>query len=132
MEKCLYPSVVEKPSLDPKKVESYRPISRLPFPAKILERAMNEEILTFLDANQLLDSFQYGFRANHSTESALVAAEELKRAVNKGGRAVLILFDLSATFDTVHHVILIKRLHLLCFRNTALTLLSSFLKDSIG
>lgn len=66
----------------------------------------------------------------HCTESALVAAsEELKRSVDKGGRAVLILLDLFAAFDVVHHARFIKRLHSLGFRNAALTLLSSFLND---
>lgn len=53
----------------------------------------------------------------------------LTRVAN-GSRAALILLDLSAAFDTVHHALL-KSLHSLGFRNSALTLLRSFLADRI-
>lgn len=89
---------------------------------------MNRELTQYLDSNNLLDPSQHGFRSCHSTESALImATEEIRRQVDGRGRAILILLDLSAAFDTVNHTVLVRRLKALGIRGTALALLASFL-----
>jgi len=53
--------------------------------------------------NRLLPKFQSAYRANHSTETALLKVDiaDILRAVDRGDMAVLTLLDLSAAFDTV-------------------------------
>ena len=41
--------------------ESYRPISILPVISKILERAIHEQLMNHLEANQLLNEWQFGY-----------------------------------------------------------------------
>ena len=49
---------------------NYRPISLLPSISKIFEKAILEQLATYLDSNNLIHKHQYGFRKNHSTEYA--------------------------------------------------------------
>ena len=50
---------------------NFRPISLLIIFNKLLEKLVHKRIYSFLNSNQLLNKFQFGFRKNHSTTSAL-------------------------------------------------------------
>lgn len=64
--------LLKKPGLDPTIPQNYRPISKLPFVSKIIEKAVTKQLLEILEANDILNSFQSGFRQLHSTETALL------------------------------------------------------------
>ena len=52
------------------------------------------------------------FRANHSTETALLRVfNDILRSMDQQKVTILVLLDLSAAFDTVDHNILLHRLH---------------------
>ncbi|KAJ1118565.1 hypothetical protein NDU88_006756, partial [Pleurodeles waltl] len=75
---------------------NFRPISLLPFPAKVIEKAVNKQLTNFLEDNNLLDPSQSGFRANHSTETALIAVtDDIRTLMDNGETTALILLDLS-------------------------------------
>ncbi|XP_058482380.1 uncharacterized protein LOC131457848 [Solea solea] len=122
--------LLKKPTLDPSEVNNYRPVSLLPFLSKTLERAIFNQLSSYLHRNNLLDPLQSGFKAGHSTETALLAVtEQLHTARAASLSSVLILLDLSAAFDTVNHQILISSLQELGVSGSALTLLSSYLQN---
>ena len=56
---------------DPANPSNYRPISILPVISKIVERAIQRQLSYYLNSNKLLSPTQHGFRARHSTETAL-------------------------------------------------------------
>ncbi len=59
---------------------------------------------SFIPVN-VLDKFQLGFRAGHSTESALLrVVNDLRIISDSGNSTALILLDFSAAFDTIDHV----------------------------
>ena len=61
--------------------------------------------------SQALVAFQSGYRKHHSTKSALLrVSNDILRAIDDNSTALRLLFDLSASFDTVNHVILLNRL----------------------
>lgn len=132
---CLKHAVVspllKKPSLAATELINFRPISKLPFLSKVIEKVVFSQIAPFLSMNALLDEFQSGFRAGHSTETALVKVlNDLFLASDSGRAVVLIMLDLSAAFDTVDHSILLKRLECeVGFRGSALKWFHSYLKD---
>ncbi len=97
--------------LDPTVHINYRPVSKLSFVSKVLENVALSQFTSYLDTFNILDPFQYGFRALHSTESALLkVTNDILLSIDSGSSAILILLDLSATFDTVDQDILLKRL----------------------
>ncbi len=59
----------------------------------------------------MFEHFQSGFKAAHSTESALLRVlNYIFLASDMDDSVVLVLLDLSAAFDTINHSILINRI----------------------
>ncbi|KAJ1174152.1 hypothetical protein NDU88_005975, partial [Pleurodeles waltl] len=120
----------KKPLGDVQYLDNLRPIALLPFFAKILEKIMNKALVDFLGEVEVLDPSQHGFRKAHSTETALIAStDSIRRLVDEGHSAILVLLDLSAAFDTISSQILIALLYQAGVRDRALKLLESFLTN---
>ena len=63
--------------------------------------------MKFLNANNTLFNFQYGFRKLHSTTLALIEfTDSVRRFLDDGNYAISIFVDLTKAFDTVDHEIL--------------------------
>uniref|UniRef100_A0A674N6M2 Reverse transcriptase domain-containing protein n=1 Tax=Takifugu rubripes TaxID=31033 RepID=A0A674N6M2_TAKRU len=122
--------LLKKLSLDPDVLAYYRPISNLPFISKVLEKVVTQ-LLEHLQRDSLFEMFQSGFRAHHSTETALLkVTNDLLIASDHGLVSMLVLLDLSAAFDTVDHSILLHRLeHVIGIKGTALDWFRSYLSD---
>ncbi len=94
--------LLKKPTLNTSLLENYRPVSLLPFIAKILELVVFNQVSLFLSQNNKLDANQSGFRSGHSTETVLLSVTEaLQIAKADFKSSVLILLDLSAAFGTL-------------------------------
>ena len=55
--------------LDPK---NYRPVAIVPILSKILERAVFNQLISYLNENKLLHPNHYAYRAEHNTTTALI------------------------------------------------------------
>ena len=90
---------------------NYRPVSILPVLSKILERAVNDQLNSFLSKHGLLYDFQSGFRRGYSTDTCLMNLNDyIKRQTSEGKVTGMILIDLQKAFDCVDHSLLIKKL----------------------
>ncbi len=99
--------VLKKPNPDPSLFQNYRPISKLPFLAKLLEKTVAEQLTAVLDNQLLYDTYQSGYRKLHSTEMALVkVTNDILMAADDGRCTLMVLLDLSCAFNTVDHEIL--------------------------
>lgn len=123
--------VLKKPGCDVSDLSNYKPVSNLPFLAKVLECVVVSQLHSHLSLNKLLEIFQSGFRLGHSTETALVQVmNDFLVSVYSGALTILVLLDLSAAFDTVCHSILIERLETwLGISGTVLEWFKSYLSD---
>ena len=122
--------LLKKPSLDSTDLKNYCPISNIFF-SKLVERIIANRLLTHLSSHDLFAKFQLAYRKFHSSEIALFYVQNDSLVVLEAGHSTaLLLLDLSTTFDTIDHNILIHRLqHWFGISSTALNLLSSFLSN---
>ena len=72
---------------------------------------MYKRLVGFLDKHNILYEQQYGFRQNYSTELALIElSDRIAQAIDKKKFMIGIFVDLSKTFDTLNHEILLNKL----------------------
>ena len=93
---------LKKPGLDVEDMNSFRPVSNLSFLSKIIERAMLDQLLPFLEENRIIPKTQSAYRQFHSTETALCKIHnDLVTNACSGKVSLLVLLDLSAAFDVL-------------------------------
>lgn len=115
---------------DKQDIDNYRPISILPVVSKALEKVVVEQLTQHLEAEGLLHPMQFGFRANHSTETACcLLIETIKSKLDNGGVVGAIFLDLRKAFDTVSHPILMSKLTNYKLSVNILAWLRSYLSD---
>ncbi|KAJ8728174.1 hypothetical protein PYW08_016559 [Mythimna loreyi] len=107
----------------------FRPISILPFLSKVLEACVHKQFSGFVHRNNLVDTFQSGFRPGHSTASALLKVTgDIRDAMEDTKVTVLVLIDFSNAFNAVSHDILLSILSHLMVSSEALEWFSSYLR----
>ena len=85
---------------------NYRPISLLPSISKIIERVIHDQKNAFLSDEDILYTYQSGFRGNHSTNLCLsFLTDKILKAIDEGLSTGMILIDLQKAFDTIDHEI---------------------------
>lgn len=110
--------------------ENYRPISILPIFSKITEKILNEQILKYLETNNLLSDSQFGFRKNRSTADALIAfTNQTLKAFNSKHCVLGIFIDFSKAFDTIDHGILLTKLQSIGFSTSSVNLLKNYVSN---
>ena len=98
---------------DPSNQSNFRPISIVPVIAKIVERAVHQQLYGYLSTNHLFSPTQHGFRPRHSTETALITvSDHILSANDRGEISLLCLLDLSKCFDVIDHSKLLTKLQL--------------------
>ena len=93
--------------------KDWRPISQIPLPDKLLERIIHAQISLYLDVNNMLSNYQYGFRKECSTTLAIFdVLKNLHQNWNENNFSGCIFIDFSRAFVTIDHNILTKKLEL--------------------
>ena len=64
--------LIKKPTLDCEVLTNIRPISNLPFLSKLIEKVIAERLEGHMHNNGIVEKFQSAYKANHSTETALL------------------------------------------------------------
>ena len=97
---------------DANEPSNFRPVSLLPILSKILEKAVANQLVTFLEENNILSNCQHAYRKNLSTETALLkVVEEIYEAIENNEISIVVSLDLSKAFDTVDPITLLDKLN---------------------
>ena len=85
---------------EPTDLTKYRPISVLPCFSKILEKIMYNKLYSYLTINEILYNKQFGFRAGHATDHAIL---ELVDEITNG--FIEKKYTLGVSIDFLRHLI---------------------------
>ena len=103
-------------------------VSLLSVSGMVLEKVVANQIEDFFEANRLLGSFQHGFRKHKSTISELLELfDSIMEAKDNRNEIVLLMYDLSAAFDTVSHKTLVDKLEIYGFDEHSIKWMKSYL-----
>ena len=92
-------------------LKNFRPVSNLSYLSKLIERVVCEQLTDFAVQSGNLEDYQSAYRQGHSTETALLKVEDGILAFMDNQEVMcLVLLDLSASFDTILHLLLLNRL----------------------
>lgn len=98
----------------------------------MVERIVQMRLLGYLEAHNLLDSRQAGFRLRHSTQTALLGVlDDVRRTIYKRQVTILVLLDFSKAFDTISHARLLLKLRSLNVSNATLGWFFNYLADRL-
>ena len=115
---------------DKKCMDNYRPISVLPVASKILERAVQIQLLQHLDKSSQLSPFQCGFRKNHSTQDAVTYFTDcIRKGIDEGCVTAAVFVDFQKAFDSVNHQLLQSKLPWYDIKNHELRWFENYLKS---
>ena len=98
--------------------------------SKITEKLMYKRLYNFLEQQNVLYSLQFGFRASHSINHALISMKEsIKESLDNRKYGCGIFLDLQKAFDTVNREILLGKLEHCGIRGPAFNWFRSYLTD---
>lgn len=107
-------------------IENYRPVSLLPAVSKVIERALYNRMMDYLNVHGILTDHQFGFRPKRSTEMAIYnVVNYIMDQLDNKDKVAGLYFDLSKAFDTVDHNILLDRIQCYGMRGACAMLLKS-------
>ncbi|KAK0142318.1 putative RNA-directed DNA polymerase from transposon X-element [Merluccius polli] len=136
IKQCIFPSNWKKAVVTPifkagdqSNVSNYRPISILPVVSKVAEKWVAQQLTAHLNSgHNPLHPLQFGFRPNHSTETAnCYFLESVKSKLDAGGIVGAVFLDLKKAFDTVDHQVLLSKLSFFNFSTETVEWMRSYL-----
>ena len=121
-------SPIPKPYKDIDKGTSYMPTSLL----SVITKTLKNSLLPFITANIPNTQTQHGYKAQHSTVTALLT---VNNTVAKGfnqmaapARTITVALDMSKSFDTINIHILIRKLLLTRIPGTIIKFIANYIK----
>jgi hypothetical protein len=112
-------------------VGSYRPISVLSPVNKIFEKVIYHRLLTIINKHGLLSYFQFGFWESSTAAAANEIVDAILGALDGKTIVAGLFLNLQKAFDTIDHVILLKKLNIIIVRGVAAELLRNYLTNRL-
>ena len=107
---------------------NYRPIATLSSFSKVLEQLIYNQLYLFLEKNDIIYKYQFGFGKGYSTEQAILEiTDNLNSAIDNKQITCGLFLDFPKAFDTVNHDILLSKLYTYGIRGTPFKWFESYL-----
>ena len=91
---------------------------------------MYNHLVEFMDKNNIIYKYQFGFRQKHSTQQAIISlVNKITSCIDSGDLMIGVFLDLKKAFDTVNHTILIRKMYAYGIRGNILKWFESYLTD---
>ena len=111
---------------------NFRPISVVPIIAKVLEKLVANQLLNYFETHRLLHDHQGAYRCGRSSNQILLySIDMIVSALDKGLAVCAAFLDLRKAFDSLDHLILLKRLHHLGICDMELQWFRNYLNDRL-
>lgn len=108
--------------------ENFRPINTLLDVEKMLESVVKDQLMTFINDNNILIDNQSGFRDEHGCETALqLVINDWKGSIGEGNLTFAVFIDLKRAFETIDRQILVAKLQRYGFKENVLDWICSYL-----
>ena len=100
--------LLKKPNLE-HELKNYCPVRNLTFMSKIIEKSALHSLVPYLESTNLFSIKNSAYKSKHSTETLITKINsEIMTSMGNQKVTILVLLDLSATFDTVNQSKLIN------------------------
>ena len=131
LKRAVITPLLKKATLDKNVLQNYRPVSSLPFVAKVVEKIAAKRLTHHLDTNNLQEELQSAYTPCHSPETALLKVQhDIASSMDKSEAVIMVLLDMSAEFDTIDSGILLQTLNTrFGVSGTALKWFESYMTD---
>ena len=114
---------------DKSEAKSFRPVALLPACGRIMEGLLAKQINKHAKLRNILHDSVHGFRTGHGTDTALAEVwEYVLGEVERGRIVALCLLDVSAGFDSVPYINLLRKLEMYGYGDGTLKWISSYLE----
>ena len=128
MKKAIVRPIHKKESTE--EPSNYRPLSILPVLSKVFERSATDQLVNFLESNNILNNIQHAYRKFHSTHTCLSEITNyLYEQLDEGNYVGIASIDLSKAFDTISHKLLLQKLSKLGLGEHSINWCGSYLKE---
>ena len=115
---------------DKRKRKNYRPVSLTSHIVKLVERVIAKRIVQHLEAEDLYNDGQHGFRRGRSCLTQLLRHyQDILECLSQGNDVDVMYLDFSKAFDKVDHSILLAKLKRIGISEQLRVWIASFLKD---
>lgn len=111
-------------------INNYRPVSLISILAKVYEKVIYKNMLSYLETNKILIKNQKGFRKGQSMNLAIYELLSIVlKAMDKSKPVIALYMDLTKAFDFVNHNILLDKLFRYGIRGNVHELIESYLTN---
>ena len=117
LQQGIFPTLYKKAKIipllkkgDPLEPKNYRPVALLCIVSKVIEKAVFVQIVEFMKTQNLFHPNHHGFRAGHSTTTAMIPMYDTwMQAGDTGDLVGVCMLDMSAAFDIVGQFYLARK-----------------------
>ena len=113
-----------------KNCSNFRPISVIGHIAKMLEKEVQCQLMSYLIEHDFISLDQYAYRKFHSTSTCLhTVIDEWLQSIDDNFKVGITFLDISKCFDTINHKLLLDKLVKYGIKNNELKWFHSYLNE---